>query len=284
MVRKYAELYFETKKKLKTVDEPDPAFAARMLLAKASGKTVEYILSHLDQYASEETEKQLLADVDRMLQYEPLAYVLGKWSFYGLELTVTPDVLIPRDDTEAVTELAIEAAKTKMNPRVLDLCTGSGCIGLAIASQIADAKVVLGDISRQAIHVARQNCKALQLQNRVTVLPLDVMTPCASFLGTFDVIVSNPPYITSADMEVLQPSVKDYEPSIALHGGVDGLDFYRAILQNFASCLASDGCICLEFGIRQEGAVCQLLYEAGFSQTELRQDAGGIVRAVRAKK
>ena len=202
-----------------------------------------------------------------------------------MTLTVTPDVLIPRDDTMAVTELAIKKALfLEQNPRILDLCTGSGCIGLAIARRVKDARVTLGDVSPAALRVARQNVGSQRLSGRVKCLTIDVRQPTAPFLGTFDLIVSNPPYVTTAEMETLDPSVRDYEPHLALWGGDDGLDFYRAIVRNFTPALNPGGWLCFEFGMGQDAAVCDLLRRAGYEIAELKKDTADITRAVLARK
>lgn len=215
---------------------------ARELLALASGKSVAALLSDRELYASEAIEEKLSDYLGRALAGEPLAYILGEWSFYGLPFIVTPDVLIPRDDTMAVTELAIEAARTYPAPqRVLDLCTGSGCIGLALAHSVESARVTLAEISEPALRVAKQNTANLRLKNRVTAFSVDVLQPAPKFLGQFDLIVSNPPYVTTKEMATLDVSVWAYEPHLALEGGEDGLDFYRAILQNFNAALRPAG-------------------------------------------
>ena len=123
------------------------------------------------------------------------------------------------------------------NPRVLDLCTGTGCIGLAIASKVKDARVTLGEISPEALRIAKKNTQDNHLSGRVSCISLDVRQPAPKYLGKYDLIVSNPPYITARQMEALDTSVRDYEPRLALYGGVDGLDFYRAIVKNYTPIL-----------------------------------------------
>ena len=215
---------------------------------------------------------------------EPTAYILGQWDFADMTLTVTPDVLIPRDDTMAVTELAIRKALfLPQNPRVLDLCTGSGCIGLAVARRVKDAKITLADVSPEALRVAKKNVADLHLGGRVSCVLADAKKPAAPFLGKFDLIVSNPPYVTTAEMETLDSSVKDFEPHLALHGGADGLDFYRAIVRNFTPALRPGGCVAFEFGQGQDAAVCAILEAADYQILELKEDNSGIVRAVLAR-
>ena len=285
MVKQYGQLLRETRARLRPTEGELAAQTARELLAMASGKSVAALLADQELYASEAIEARLGDLTARYLAGCPLAYLLGQWDFRGLTLTVTPDVLIPRDDTLAVTELAIERLQGREGPlRVLDLCTGSGCIGLAIARRVKDARVTLGDVSPAALRVARQNVGSQRLSGRVKCLTIDVRQPAAPFLGTFDLIVSNPPYVTTAEMETLDPSVRDYEPHLALWGGDDGLDFYRAIVRNFTPALNPGGWLCFEFGMGQDAAVCDLLRRAGYEIAELKKDTADITRAVLARK
>ena len=285
MVRKYSELYLEARKALRPVAGEQATILARELLAHAAGIRVETLLADLDRYCSDETDRRMAENVQRALREEPLAYILGKWSFYGLELTVSPDVLIPRDDTMAVTDLALEALQEMTPPqRVLDLCTGSGCIGLAVASRLPEARVTLADLSPQALKIAKTNIQELHMSGRVNAFSADALQPLPKFFGEFDVIVSNPPYVTGGEMGLLQPSVRDYEPQLALYGGEDGLDFYRAMARTCIPALKEGGALCLEFGMGQEKAVSELLESAGFCDLTLREDSRGVLRAVRAIK
>ena len=168
--------------------------------------------------------------------------------------------------------------------RVLDLCTGSGCIGLAIAHQIETARVTLADLSQPALRIARKNIADLKMIGRVNALQADVREPAPKFWGQFDLIVSNPPYVTAQEMTELDVSVRAHEPEMALDGGEDGLDFYRAILQNFTPALRTGGCICFEFGFRQHMQVGMLLSDAGYCNLRFVKDCGGIIRAVCAQK
>lgn len=284
MVKTYADLYLDARKALLPAEGMYAGNIARELVCAACGKTQEQLIADRDLYASEEICQQAESFVRRHLSGEPTAYILGQWNFLDMTLTVTPDVLIPRDDTMAVTELAIKKALfLPQNPRILDLCTGSGCIGLALARRVKDAKLTLSDVSPAALRVARKNVTDLHLSGRVSCVQVDVTKPALPFLGKFDLIVSNPPYVTTAEMERLDPSVRDYEPHMALHGGVDGLDFYRAILKNFTQALRPGGCIAFEFGMGQEKDVCDLLTGAGYQILELREDNSGITRAVLAQ-
>lgn len=285
MVKKYGELYLEARRALRVTEGENASFIARELLSFASGKSSAALMADRELYASEETAAMVQAYTARIVRGEPLAYLLGKWSFYGMELTVTPDVLIPRDDTMAVTELAIETLRTMEPPqRVLDLCTGSGCIGLAIAHQVESARVTLADVSPAALKIAKKNLSDWKLTGRVNALQADVREPAPKFWGQFDLIVSNPPYITAQEMKALDRSVREHEPHLALEGGEDGLDFYRAIVQNYADSIRPGGWFCFEFGFRQHAQVGTILTDAGFRNLRFVKDGAGLIRAVRAQK
>ena len=285
MVKKISELYRQTRQAFMTQEDPQTAsLLARSLLCHITGKTNEQLLADTESYADEGTCNAMAQAASRVMVGEPLAYVLGEWEFYGMTLHVDKHVLIPRDDTCAVTALAIKQALfLDSNPRVLDLCTGSGCIGLAIANRVKDAKVTLGDISREAIAVAKKNITAQKLSGRVACMQVDALQAPSAFLGKFDMIVSNPPYITTREMTELPDSVKNFEPHLALHGGEDGLVFYRSIAENFSHALKPGGYLCFEFGMGQGDDVCAILEENGYTILERSKDYNDRERAVIAR-
>ena len=285
MVKKYGDLFLEARRALLETETPEIAgMMARHLLCKVSGQSQEYILAQRDQYASEEVTHAMEAGTRRLVEGEPLAYVLGEWEFYGLNLQVSPDVLIPRDDTCAVASLAIQKGLfLDQDPRILDLCCGSGCIGLAIASRVKDARVTMGDLSADALNMAKKNTALNKLSGRVRCVQVNAMEQAPAFLGKFDMIVSNPPYIPGDEMKDLPHSVKDYEPEMALYGGEDGLDFYRSIAENFTSALKPGGYLCLEFGMGQGDDVCAILEEHGYTILERTRDYNDRERAVLAQ-
>ena len=285
MVKKISDLYLEARKAFMVEEDAQTAsLLARNLLCHITGKTQEEILAERELFVSEQTAVEMSRAVHRLLNGEPIAYVLGEWDFYGMRLRVTRDVLIPRDDTCAVTSLAIKKALfLEQDPRVLDLCTGSGCIGLAVANKVKDARVTLADISREALAVAKSNIIAMKLSARVSCVQVNALEKPAPFLGKFDLIVSNPPYVTGDEMKQLPPSVKDYEPHLALYGGDDGLDFYRNIADKFRDALKPDGYLCFEFGKDQGDAVCAILEENGYTILERTRDFNNIERAVLAQ-
>lgn len=284
MVKRYCDLCMDVRQAISKIDGAQAGTIARELVAFAADKSIEELARDMQLYATEQTIDKLQQIVSQYTKHMPLPYILGEWSFFGLPMKLTQDVLIPRDDSMVVTALALEELKNRENPRVLDLCTGSGCIGIAIAHHMPTARVTLADISESALNVAKQNVSLNHLSGRVSVLKLDCRVPSPDFIGKFDVIVSNPPYITSSDMQRLDASVKDYEPHLALFGGEDGLDFYRHICKNFYSALAEDGCLCFEFGIGQHSAVSEILRESSFEDLLLCRDTSNIIRAVIARK
>ena len=267
-----------------TEDMHTASLMARNLLCHITGKSQEQLISDLDTYVSDAVCMRLEESVDRVSSGEPLAYVLGQWDFYGMTLAVDQNVLIPRDDTCAVTDLAIKRALfLDSSPRILDLCTGSGCIGLAIAHRVKDARVTLADISKEALIVAKKNIVSQKLSGRVSSIVSDALKAPNAFIGKFDMIVSNPPYITSQEMTELPESVKNYEPHLALHGGDDGLLFYRSIAGNYKEALKPGGYLCFEFGMGQGDDVCHILETNGFTIIERTKDYNDRERAVIAQ-
>lgn len=281
----HRELYNRTRNALSQIETQQTAsLIARDLICTFSGQTPEQMLSALEYGADPAVVSKVEDGVRRLLNDEPLAYILGEWEFYGLKLFVSPDVLIPRDDTCAMAELAIRKALfLEQDPRILDLCCGSGCIGLAIASRVKDAKVTLADLSMEALAVAKENTGLNRLGGRVRCVQADAMQKAPAFLGKYDMIVSNPPYVTGAEMQALPHSVKDFEPEMALYGGEDGLDFYRAIVENYTPALKKGGFVCFEFGMGQGDDVCRILEENGYAILERTRDYNDRERAVLAQ-
>ena len=285
MAVKYNDLCIDIRRQLITAGDGNPMMTAKELVCAASGKTKEQLLADYSLYVPTDVANKALELCARRVAGEPLGYILGEWEFMGMTLTVGPGVLIPRDDTEIAASLAIKAADDMADndPKVLDLCCGSGCIGLAVAKKVPAARVVMADISDEALAICHKNAADLGLSNRAIHVKADVMQPPPAYLGKFDIIVSNPPYITSADMQTLDRSVKDFEPNIALHGGEDGLDFYRAILKNWVPALKTGGKIIFEMGIGQAEPILEMLRSEGIGVIGIARDSGGIDRAVIAE-
>ena len=285
MVKQYSQLYLDARNALMEKEDPQIAtMMARSILCHVTGKSRESILMDREVVATEEECAAMKACLDRLLNGEPLAYVLGEWEFFGLKFYVNEHTLIPRDDTCAVASLAInQGIFLDKDPRILDLCCGTGCIGLAVASRIKDARVTLADISKEALAVAKKNITLNKLSGRVSCVQADAMAEPAAFLGKFDMIVSNPPYINGEDMKELPDSVKDFEPHLALYGGEDGLDFYRSIADKYRAALKPGGYLCFEFGEDQGDDICAILESNGFTVLDRVKDYNDTERAVLAR-
>ena len=276
----YNDLYLDLRARLLRENVFDPTRAARELTCFASGKSRSELARDGRLYAPDELGPELDALAERLIGGEPVAYLIGEWEFYGLPLDISRDVLIPRPDTEVLAGLAIEAAKGFEPCRVLDLCAGSGCVGLAVAARAPHARVVLGELHEEALKICRQNIRRNDLTGRVSALRTDALQPAPRQLGEFHVIVCNPPYIPRGDIETLDPSVRDYEPRMALDGGEDGLDFYRSICDGWRAALHERGRLLFEVGIGQADAVLRLMRSSGFGDVEVTKDLNDIPRVV----
>jgi len=276
----YNNLYLDIRTQLRKAGIEAATLEARELVCFGTGKTREELTRDGSLYASPELERQVRRLVDRHLAGEPVAYLIGEWEFYGLPLDISEDVLIPRADTEVLAEQAIAYCRTLPECRVLDLCAGSGCIGLAVASQVPKARVILGEYSDAALKICRQNIRRNALSGRVLPVQVDARETPERTLGEFDCIVSNPPYIPRADILELDASVRDYEPHLALDGGEDGLDFYRSISEKWKNALRPGGRLYFEVGIGQADSVLRLMRAQGFGDIQVVKDTGDIPRVV----
>ena len=284
-MKTYSEVYLAARKTLREAGIETSDLDSRLMAAKASNKSVADFLRDGRLYVGDDSfENQMNEMVRRRLKGEPVAYITGQWEFYGLPLVITEDVLIPRDDTEVLVNQAVELLKAKgPDTRVLDLCCGSGCIGLSIAHTVRGAKIVMADISQKALAVARQNAIMNNLSKNVTCLEANALESPPMIFGRFDLIVCNPPYIPTRVVEELDISVRDYEPHVALDGGEDGLDFYQAITDKWTELLKNGGTIMFECGIDQAGSIADILKSRGFTDIKKYKDTLGIERVVTGK-
>ena len=283
MPRTYSELYISVRNARRTAGVEAADVEARLIVATASGKTTARLLQDMRFYDTDAVERKTGEMLSRRLAGEPVAYITGVWEFRGLPMEVSPDVLIPRVDTEVLAEEAIAwLLKNRRDARVLDLCSGTGCIGCAIADALPLSHVVLADISSEALELSRRNVARNGLAGRVSYMFADVKEAPPVMSGTFDLIVSNPPYIPTMDILTLDPSVRDYEPIWALDGGDDGLDFYRAILKNWLPALRQGGGLMFEVGEEQAGSVKDLMRMAGLHDAVSVEDTRGVERVVKA--
>ena len=280
MATTYNNLYLDIRNQLKKAGCVGASLEARELVCSGSGKTKEEFFRDAPLYVAPDTEKAILALVERHLNGEPVAYLIGEWEFYGMPLDVSEAVLIPRPDTEVLASQAIEFVQTQGTCRVLDLCAGTGCIGLAIAANAPECRVLLGEISEPAVRICRQNIRRNGLTGQVTVMNMDALQPPPRAIGEFQCIVSNPPYIPRADIETLDHSVKDFEPYLALCGGEDGYDFYTAIIRYWKDALVIGGRMYFEVGIGQADTVLRMMRAEGFGDLQIIPDLNGIPRVV----
>ena len=282
MATTYNNLYLDARQKLKAAGVEAAQLEARELVCFAAGKNREQFFRDMSLYASDEVEAKVEELMARRLAGEPVAYLIGEWEFYGLPLDISREVLIPRADTEVLAEQAILAARAAgEGARVLDLCAGSGCVGLAVAANAPLCRTVLADVSEEALKICRQNIRRNDLNARVTCVQADARQAPSAKLWDFDVIACNPPYIPTGDIDGLDVSVRDYEPRLALDGGDDGLDFYRDIAEKWRTALRLGGVLLFEVGIGQASDVEQILARCGYEDIETFQDTGGIWRVVK---
>lgn len=258
----------------------EPNMEARLLLGFLLKKGVTYLVVHDWDILSVEILNEYSELVQKRAEGIPYQYLVGKAEFMGLEFAVNSSVLIPRPDTEIIVSKVIEyisGLNTDKKVRVLELCTGSGCIATAIAKFCPNAEITAIDISSEALLVAKKNAADNGVIDRIDFKLSDMFNDVQ---GKYDVIVSNPPYLTTEDMECLQKEVRS-EPSIALFGGENGLDFYKIIAEKSPDFLMPEGNLFVEIGIGQEKDVMQLFADAGFENIELYKDFSGIVRVIK---
>lgn len=276
----YNNLYLDIRQQLHQAGLPAATLEARELVCCAAGKSREELSRASRLYVPDAVEQQARALVQRHLEGEPVAYLIGEWEFYGLPLDISPAVLIPRPDTEVLATKLIDAARGAGSCRILDLCAGSGCIGLAAAANLPNARVLLGEYDEEALKICRQNIRRNRLTSRVASLKLDAREKPSRTLGEFRFLVSNPPYIPSADIETLDASVREHEPRLALDGGEDGLDFYRVICEKWRDVLCENGMLFFEVGIGQADSVLRIMRSSGFGDIQIVKDLNNIPRVV----
>lgn len=257
-----------------------PRLEAEILLASALGiRRIDLYVRH-DQVVDEAGRGRFRDMVKRRQEGAPTAHLVGKKEFYSLDFAVSPATLIPRPDTELLVDEAIRLAKSRENSLLIDIGTGTGCIPAALASRLPKARLVAVDISPQALALARENAKRLGFADRIDFLEGDLFAPLGDKKA--DLILSNPPYIPTSDLETLEPSVRDHEPRLALDGGPDGLRVIERLAQEAGPFLAPGGKMLLEIGAGQGESVTGLLQRHGWKVEAIIKDAGGHPRVVRA--
>lgn len=271
------EAYNKTKKELEAAGIEDYVFEAKQIIKHITGFSNSEILMNYTNRLTEFQSNNLTAIIKQRAIRYPLQYIFGEWAFYGREFYVGPGVLVPRADTETLVEVCLKYLKNSESPAVLDLCAGSGCIGITLALEKADASVTLVEKFPEAARYAERNIKRHGTDN-VTLICGDVLNGAAND-KEYELIVSNPPYVPKNEMETVSPEVH-YEPETALFGGEDGLDFYRAVITEYKKALKAGGMLAFEVGAGEAAAVEALLRNAGLKEINTEKDLGGICRAV----
>jgi release factor glutamine methyltransferase len=270
-------------------DIDSPRLSAEWLLCYVLGLKRIELYTQFGKIVGQEQLSQLHELVKRAGAHEPIAYITGKKEFYSLEFEITKDCLIPRPETELLVERAIEFLRTRSGEQfACDLCTGSGCVAVAIARNFANCRIVATDISDSALAVAEKNVAKHGLMNRIKLLQGDLFEPIISGLGPakFDLIVSNPPYVSEPEYEKLAANVKDFEPKSALTAGLDGLDIIKKIIADANQHLKPTGTLILEIGNEQGPALRDILETAGyFDNVKIEKDYANLDRlAIAATK
>ena len=255
---------------------------AEVLLLHASGRSRTDLLAHGEDEFSLAESLRYKSLLDRRTKGEPIQYITGETEFYGLPFRVTPDVLIPRPETEHLVETVVALARSFAAPRIVDIGAGSGAISVALAHHLPKARITTTDLSEAALAIARENVRSNGVADRICFLQGDLLAPLAG--EKFDIIVSNPPYVPARDRDSLSVEVREYEPLLALFAGEDGLDIYRRLIPAAFVALISGGFIALEIGYGQADAVQNFLRAAGFAQIEFTPDLQSIPRVAAAQR
>ena len=273
----WGELLKQGQERLKKAGIQEYELDAWYLFEQAfSMSRARYFLDAKEEAAPEAPALKAYEDgLERRSGRVPLQHILGTQEFMGMEFFVNAHVLIPRQDTETLVETVLNEQKNR-NISVLDMCTGSGCIAVSLKALGGYARVAAADISPEALEVAEKNAGTYPVEFRQS----DMFAAFEPGRDMFDVIVSNPPYITRSEMAQLDHSVADFEPHEALYGGVDGLDFYRAICENWGDTLAHGGILLFECGWKQADAVAEILQKYGFSDVCIEKDDAGVPRII----
>jgi release factor glutamine methyltransferase len=275
-------VFLEVRKKLREAGIEAFDFESRLIAVAASGKTKEMFMRDRHLYVPDDSfENAAESLVRRRISGEPMAYILGEWEFYGLPLNVNNHVLIPRVDTEVLVDAVRDVLRDNLNGiRVLDMCAGTGCVGLAIAANLPFCRVLLADKSQEALRISRANTIKNNLTRRVTSIELDALEAPPMLLGLFDIIVCNPPYIPTGDLKELDRSVREFEPLVALDGGPDGLRFFRSISSEWKSVLKDKGLLAFECGAGQAEQVRAIMEQNGFKDFRTYKDSLNIDRVI----
>lgn len=257
--------------------------SAEHLLAHALGQKRIQLYLRFDQPVSDDELALFRSFVRRRLANEPVQYIVGSTEFYGMEFELSPDVLIPRPETEHLVEAVVDWARAHdraSSLRLLDIGTGSGCIPIAIAAQLPTCTCTALDVSEAALNIARRNASRHGVEDRINFLSHDILNGSLPVETQFDIVVSNPPYVAEADIAELQPEIRLHEPMVAITDNGDGLTFYRRIAGTAAALLAPGGLLAVEIGYGQSAAVQDIFFRSHISVTNIIHDYSGIERVL----
>ncbi len=260
---------------------------AELLLGHALGRDRAWLVAHYPDRIGDEETRYYDGLIRRRAVREPLQYILSKQEFWGIDFLVTPDVLIPRPETELVVEAAVGLLSGRREPLVIDLCTGSGCIAITLAHELPGARIYATDRSEKALHVARTNARKQGVEQRIRFIEGDLFGPLvvAGMEGMIDAITANPPYVRSGELPGLQPEVRDFEPEMALVSGPEGTEISRRIIVESPRYLKPGGSLILEFGMGQAGALRGIAEQTeAYAGVEVLKDLARIDRVLVAKK
>lgn len=277
---KIQELLQKGKRKLIENEIEDANLIARVLLQFVLQVQRKEMFFINEQEIEIEKQLQYEQSIEKIVQGIPMQYITNYQEFMKLPFYVNENVLIPRPDTEILVEDVLEIVKKEKKQRILDLCTGSGCIGISLAFYLENVQVSISDISKNALEIAEKNIKENNVEEKIKIIQSNLFE---NIEEKFDIIVSNPPYIETKKVQTLSKQVQK-EPKLALDGGEDGLNFYKKIIEHSPNYLKKDGYLCLEIGYNQKEAVEQLLKEnRNFKQIHVKQDLAGNNRVVTVK-
>ena len=280
MIRTINDVYLDLRAEFRKKGIAGYEVEARELVTFALELDYDQFTAKRNQFIFEKDEKKIHELKELPYSGMPIQHITGRWEFYGLPLEVTTDTLIPRADTETLAEVGIELLRDRSKGRMLDLCCGTGCVGMAVLKNVSEGITgVFADLSEPALEVTRHNLVKNHLTPRAMTVQVDAMEEASPVLGKFHLITCNPPYIPTAEIMTLDAEVQR-EPHMALDGGEDGLDFYRAVSLNFSSVLAKGGALAFEVGLGQFEDVMKIMEEAGYRYVQSRCDLAGIERVV----
>lgn len=283
-----AEVINDAALKLATSGVANARLDAEVLLSHIVKKDRAWLFTHIHDELDTESRRVFEAAIQRRAQREPLQYIIGKQEFWGLDLAVTPDVLIPRPETELVVESALKIiTRRDQQVTIVDLCTGSGCISVSLAKELPSARIFAADLSDKALAIARENALRHGVSERIRFLEGNLFQPLKELdiRGAVDIIVSNPPYVQSGDHASLQPEVRDFEPELALIAGPRGTEIHQKIINEAPEYLKQHGALIMELGLGQAELLARMAQKTGaYGVPEVLKDLAGIERVIVAKK